>query len=114
MDQTKNQGQQNQGQGNQGQGQGNRTQGNNPGQGGQQQNWNQGPNPNRDQAEGSRETVKGDERGLGNQGEKNRDSEQRDRSSGVTNRGIDREMSEQQELPERGRSRSDSGSGSSR
>ena len=111
MDQTKNQGdaqrQNNPGQGNQGQG--NRTQGNNPGQGGQQ-NWNQGQNPNRDKAEGSRDKVRGgEEGGPGNQGEQSRDQ-----NSGVTNRGSDREMSEQQDLPERGRSRSDSQSGSNR
>ena len=101
---------QDQAQGNQGQGnrpgnpnQGNRTQ-TNPGQGGQQ---NQGQTPNRDQAEGSREKIRGDERGLGSQGEKNRESGQRERGAGITNRGLDREMNEQAELPGRGRSRSE-------
>ena len=116
MDQQKNQDRtaqrQDQAQGNQGQGnrpgnpnQGNRTQ-TNPGQGGQQ-NCNQGQTPNRDQAEGSREKIRGDERGLGSQGEKNRESGQRERGAGITNRGLDREMNEQAELPGRGRSRSE-------
>jgi len=73
-----------------------------------QRQQNQGQNPNRDKAEGSREKVRGDERGLGNQGEQNRESGRRERGSGITNRGMDREMSEQQDLPERGRSQSES------
>jgi hypothetical protein len=107
MDQQKNQGRnaqrQDQAQANQGQGnpnQGNRTQ-DNPSQG-EQQNWSQGHKPNRDQAEGSREKMRGDERVLGSQGEKNREG-----GSGITNRGIDREMKEQQDLAARGRSRSE-------
>ena len=108
MDQTKNQGQDAQRQHNQGQGgqQGNKPQGN-PGQGGQQ-NWNQGGNkpdqnrnPNPSQG---KDKVRGEEeRGQGNQGEQNRERG----SSGITNRGVDREMSEQSDLPERGQSRSD-------
>jgi hypothetical protein len=112
MDQTKNQGQDANRQHNPGQGgqQGNKPQGNQPGQGGQQ-NWNQGgggQNPNRTQnpTPGSRDKVRGEEeRGLGNQGEQNRESGQG--SSGITNRGSDREMSEQEDLPSRGSSRSD-------
>ena len=46
---------------------------------------------NTEQAEGSRDTVRN----------------QSDEGSGITNRGRDREMREQQELPERGRSKSD-------
>jgi hypothetical protein len=46
---------------------------------------------NMEQAEGSRDNVRN----------------QSDEGSGITNRGRDREMSEQQELPERGRSKSD-------
>jgi translation initiation factor IF-2 len=117
MDQTKNQGQDPQRQNNPGQGgqQGNKPQGN-PGQGGQQ-NWNQGggqkePNRNPNPGQG-RDKVRGEEeRGLGSQGEQNRESGQRG-SSGITNRGVDREMSEQSDLPERGQSRSDR-SGSNR
>jgi hypothetical protein len=52
---------------------------------------------NMEQAEGSRETVRGSERG-----------------GGITNRPLDREVSEQEQLPERGRSRSDSMSDSDR
>jgi hypothetical protein len=131
MDQTKNQGQDAQRQGNQGQGggqQGNKPQGN-PGQGGQQ-NWNQGgggqqnqnrnPNPTqgRDKVRGEEERGQGSqgepnrERGQGSQGEQNRERGL-DRNSGITNRGSDREMSEQSDLPERGQSRSDR-SGSNR
>ena len=46
---------------------------------------------NMEPAEGSRDTVR-------NEGEE---------GSGITNRGRDREMSEQQELPERGHSKSE-------
>jgi hypothetical protein len=130
MDQTKNQGQDAQRQHNQGQGgqQGNKPQQGNPGQGGQQ-NWNQGggqqnqnrnPNPTqgKDKVRGEEERGQGSqgeqnrERGQGSQGEQNRERGQ-DRSSGITNRGVDREMDEQSDLPERGQSRSDR-SGSNR
>ena len=46
---------------------------------------------NMEPAEGSRETVRGSDRG-----------------GGITNRGLDRERSEQQELPERGKSKDES------
>jgi hypothetical protein len=43
------------------------------------------------------------ERGKGSEGERNRSSE----GSGISNRGSEREMREQQDLPPRGGSRSD-------
>jgi hypothetical protein len=85
MDKNKNQGQQGQqGQGQQGQGQqGQHTQHGNQNPGGQQ-NWNQNQNPNRDQAEGSREQhMPGTERTKGTG-------------------SMDEEIREQDELPERG------------
>lgn len=73
-------------------------------------------NPNRDPAEGAR--GQGSERQRDDQSgrrtslrETERQSggglapEQRDRSGGITNRGMARELSEQEELPERGRTR---------
>lgn len=64
-----------------------------------QQNQRDDSMPNRasntEQAEGSRENVRGSEQG-----------------GGITNRGLDREMSEQEQLPDRGRSKSDSSSNS--
>ena len=60
-----------------------------------QQNQRDDSMPNRasntEQAEGARETVRGSEQG-----------------GGITNRGLDREMDEQEQLPGRGRSKSDS------
>ena len=60
-----------------------------------QQNQRDDSMPNRasnmEQAEGSRESVNGSERG-----------------GGITNRGRDREISEQEQLPDRGHSKSDS------
>jgi hypothetical protein len=50
---------------------------------------------NMEQAEGSRENVRGADQG-----------------GGITNRGLDREMNEQDQLPERGRSKSESQSDS--
>ena len=51
---------------------------------------------NMEQAEGSRDNVRGSEQG-----------------GGITNRGLDREMSEQEQLPGRGRSKSDAESSDS-
>ena len=83
-------------------------QGGKPNQGGSSQGDNEKFNQNnRDQAEGSRDTVNlgnrnqgnhADERGTGNAGERNQ--------GGISNRGMDR-STEQRELPERG-SRRDS------
>ena len=65
-----------------------------------QQNQRDDSKPNRrsdmEQAEGSRESVRGSEQG-----------------GGITNRGLDREMSEQEQLPGRGRSKADSQSSDS-
>jgi hypothetical protein len=85
--------------------------------------------PNREsemeQAEGSRENIRNSgegvtsrqspgsksERGRGSDGERNRmDSDSSSRSSnsgGITNRPLDREQCEQQQLPDRGRSQSE-------
>jgi hypothetical protein len=88
MDEKKNQGQPHQGeQRHQGQ---QHTQPNQGNQGGQQ-NWNETQNPNRDPAEGPREQqMPGNERTRGTG------------SSGISNRSMDEEISEQEELPERG------------
>lgn len=52
----------------------------------------------------------GDERGMGSSGERNLGGGDRDssKSGGITNRPLDREQSEQQQLPDRGRSQSES------
>jgi hypothetical protein len=84
------------------------TQGQQKGQGQQQgsrddQNRNTESHPTRDQAEGSRDKSRGNmgsqERGTGNQGEKNR--------SGISNRGMSQDE-EQLDLPPRGSSDDDS------
>jgi len=67
---------------------------------------------NMEPAEGSREnSSSGNERGHGSSGERNRmDSDQSSRSSnsgGITNRPLDRERCEQEQLTERGRSQSE-------
>lgn len=88
MDQHKNQGQQKQGQSSQG----------------QQQQSNDGNNPNREQADGSR-----DERKMpADQGSVPRGDQERGKGSGsgISNRGLDAE-SEQEDLPDRGSSNSD-------
>jgi hypothetical protein len=67
--------------------------------------------PNRqshmEKAEGSRESI---ERGGGAEGERNRtDSESRtSNSGGISNRPLDRERCEQEQVPERGQSQSES------
>ena len=55
----------------------------------------------------SRERGKG-ERGMGSSGERNRSSSSTERGGGITNRELDTEQREQEQLPERGRSKSDS------
>jgi hypothetical protein len=63
---------------------------------------------NMEQAEGSRDTNS--ESGRGADGERNRtDSEpsRSDNSGGISNRPLDRERSEQEQLPERGTSQSE-------
>jgi len=49
------------------------------------------------------------ERGVGSSGERNRSSESSSssKSGGITNRSLDEEQCEQQQLPERGRSQSE-------
>ena len=75
-------------------------------------NSSQAGNPNRDQAEG--------ERGMGSDGEQNRSSDTErssgggQSSAGITNRPIDEELSEQDQLPERGSSRDESADRSER
>jgi len=75
-----------------------------------QQNWNerQTPNADRDPADGSRQAP-GQERGPntergGRDTEKTRNSED---SGGISNRDLDSEMEEQEELPERGTTQSE-------
>ena len=60
---------------------------------------------NMEQAEGSR----GQEQRRGSQGEQNTENNQGSRSNtgGITNRPLDREQSEQDNLPERGQSQSE-------
>jgi len=87
MDRNKKQGQDTQRQHNTG------AQPDKPGQDQQQGGQHPSQHPDRDQAEGSREQVRGSSEG-----------------GGISNRGLDREMDEQQDLPPRGRSRSDSDS----
>ena len=48
------------------------------------------------------------ERGMGWSGERNRSASNSDRRGGITNRDLDTEQREQDQLPERGRSKSDS------
>ena len=57
-----------------------------------------------------RERGTGDtgERGMGSAGERNRSGSRSERGGGITNRGLDTEQREQEQLPERGRSKSDS------
>ena len=92
MDKNKNQGEQHQGQPRQG----SQQQGPQPGQ----PNWNKGGQ------KGQNPPKNPPERGTGTQNERNRDSES-DRSSGISNRGMDEEISEQEDLPERGSRQSD-------
>ena len=50
----------------------------------------------------------GEQRGSGSSGERGRDSNSSERNSGgITNRGRDREMAEQEQLPDRGHSQSE-------
>jgi len=60
---------------------------------------------NMEPAEGSRSNV----RGSGAEGERNRPEHESSRgnSGGITNRPLDRELSEQDNLPERGQSQSE-------
>jgi len=60
---------------------------------------------NMEQAEGSR----GQQQGRGSEGERNAENNQGSRSNtgGITNRPLDREQSEQDNLPERGQSQSE-------
>lgn len=60
--------------------------------------------------QGAEERETPPERGTGYSGERNRESEtERDsKTGGITNRELDRENYEQQQLPERGRSQSES------
>lgn len=48
------------------------------------------------------------ERGMGSSGERSRGSSSTERGGGITNRDLDTEQREQDQLPERGRSKSDS------
>lgn len=48
------------------------------------------------------------ERGVGSSGERNRSGSSSERGGGITNRDLDTEQREQEQLPERGRSKSDS------
>ena len=62
---------------------------------------------NMEPAEGSRSTT---EQGRGAEGERNRaesGSSSRSNSGGITNRSLDRERCEQEQLPERGESQSE-------
>ena len=62
---------------------------------------------NMEQAEGSRENT---ELGQGSAGERNRmdqDSSRNSNSGGITNRPLDRERCEQEQLPDRGQSQSE-------
>jgi len=59
---------------------------------------------NMEQAEGSR----GQEQGRGSEGEQNTGNQRsRSNTGGITNRPLDREQSEQDNLPERGQSQSE-------
>ena len=63
---------------------------------------------NMEPAEGSRETVRESEKDLGTSSDRAMFSERvSSNSGGITNRPLDREESEQEQLPERGRSKSD-------
>jgi hypothetical protein len=65
---------------------------------------------NMEPAEGSRGNSSSNERGRGSSGERNRmdsDSSSRSNSGGITNRPLDRERCEQEQLPERGQSQSE-------
>lgn len=74
---------------------------------------------NMEQAEGSRRSVLSDEesfehgagtselaRGMGTSGKQSRKDADRE-GTGITNRGMDRERDEQQQLPERGKAKSE-------
>jgi hypothetical protein len=91
MDQNKNQGGQKEGQPRQG----SQQQGSQPGQ----PNWNKGQT-------GQNQPKNPPERGTGTQTERNRESES-ERGAGISNRSMDEEISEQEELPDRGSSQSD-------
>ena len=63
---------------------------------------------NMEPAEGSRETVRESGKDLGTSSDRAMYSERvSSNSGGITNRPLDREESEQEELPERGRTKSD-------
>jgi hypothetical protein len=65
---------------------------------------------NMEPAEGSRGNASGSERGRGSSGDRSRmdsDSSSRSNSGGITNRPLDRERCEQEQLPDRGESQSE-------